>query len=97
MRAAAAVIGVALASAFAVPAGAAPTPIPERYCHSVQVRGGQWGVDGTGPPCRFMRHWTVRWLRDRDHPPGWRCVHLGDGGQCDRRHSDKFFEYYLFD
>jgi hypothetical protein len=44
-----------------------------------------------------MRRWTVRWLRDRERPAGWRCAHLGDGGQCDRRHSDKFFEDYLFD
>jgi hypothetical protein len=34
---------------------------------------------------------------DRERPAGWRCAHLGDGGQCDRRHSDKFFEDYLLD
>jgi hypothetical protein len=93
----AALLGVLVSLAVAAPASAAPTPIPERFCDSVQARGGTWGVDGTGPTCRFMRRWTNGWLREREHPPGWRCVDLGEVGQCDRRHSDKFFEYYLFD
>jgi hypothetical protein len=44
-----------------------------------------------------MRRWTVKWLRDRDRPADWRCVDLGEGGDCNKRRSRQFFEYYLFD
>jgi hypothetical protein len=92
------VVAISLVPLFAASASAhAPTPIPQRYCHSVHAQGQTWGVDGTGPRCWFMRHWTVRWLNHRKHPSGWKCVDLGDGGQCDKRHSDAFFEYYVFD
>jgi hypothetical protein len=88
---------LALAAMPAASSGAGPTPIPQRYCRSVHAQGQQWGVDGTGPRCPFMRRWTLRWLNQRQHPKGWTCVDLGEGGQCDKRHSPAYFEYYVFD
>jgi hypothetical protein len=91
-------VAVLFAALASVPASArAPTPIPERYCHSVKAQGETWGVDGTGPPCSFMRHWTLRWLNDRDQPRGWKCVDLEESGDCDYKHSKAWFEYYIFD
>jgi hypothetical protein len=44
-----------------------------------------------------MRHWTLRWLNDRDQPRGWKCVDLEESGDCDYKHSKAWFEYYIFD
>jgi hypothetical protein len=97
---AAAVLAAAVALG-AAPAGNAsgqgPTPIPDRYCHSVRAQGQTWGVDGTGPRCVFMRGWTVRWLDKGQQPARWRCVDIGDSGECDKHGSPSFFEYYVFD
>jgi hypothetical protein len=79
-------------------ADAAPTPIPEHFCQKVVVSHAQgYGVDGSGVRCNFMLLWTERFLDHGAEPPHWKCVDLGDGGQCDRRHSPAFFEYYALD
>src|SRR4051794_9945025 len=78
-------------------ASAAPTPIPNRFCHPVRVHHQSWGVDGRGAHCSFMRRWTRRFLETGAHPRRWTCVNLGEGGDCRKRHSSPFFEFYLFD
>src|SRR5919197_6607139 len=72
-------------------------PYPHRFCHPVSVHHDRIGVDGSDAlTCRFMRRWTVRFLRDGREPRHWRCVDLGDGGDCHRPyHRPLWFEWYL--
>jgi hypothetical protein len=87
----------ALLQAAPALAGAKPTPMPQRFCGTIRVGGAPWGVDGKGPRCRFMRRSARGFIRDGIRPDGWRCVNLGSGGTCSKRHSSSFFEFYAED
>jgi hypothetical protein len=74
---------------------------PDTFCRkSIHIKGQPWGVQGYSGGtigCKFMRHWTSRWLRSGVEPPHYRCVDIGEGGTCDRHRSRVYFEYYIED
>jgi len=47
-----------------------------------------------------MRIWTRRYQNQGKHPLHWSCVGRGDftdGGSCQDRRSNAYFEYYIQD
>src|SRR6478672_5577272 len=72
---------------------------PQRFCRSVEAGGTRYGVEGSDRvSCRFMRRWTIRFVRAGRSPRHWACVDVGDAGGCHRRHHPRRrFDWYVID
>jgi len=94
-----AILALSVSTGISAATGAQPGSYPQRFCRSVNVHHEHFGVEGSDAlTCRFMRTWSVRFLRDARAPRHWRCVDVGETGGCHRPYRHRLqFDWYIID